>query len=89
MSSLRQRVCLLLEPSGKRDHPVVNVSWDDAGAFCEWASQQTGQTMRLPSEAQWEKAARGTDGRIYPWGDVFDKSKANTSEAGKTGYDPC
>ena len=38
-------------------------------AFCDWASQVTGRNVHLPSEAQWEKAARGTDGRIYPWGD--------------------
>jgi formylglycine-generating enzyme required for sulfatase activity len=56
-------------PQGKDEFPVVNVSWVEAAAFCAWAAQVSGQPVRLPTEAEWEKAARGTDGRTYPWGD--------------------
>jgi formylglycine-generating enzyme required for sulfatase activity len=61
---------------GKEDYPVANVTWDDAKAFCEWDGK------RLPTEAEWERAARGPEGFAFPWGDVFDYNKANTNEHG-------
>ncbi len=53
----------------KADHPVVQVSWDDAVAFCSWLRETTGQAFHLPTEAEWEKVAWGMRARIYPWGD--------------------
>lgn len=75
-------------PAGKANHPVVYVSWDDARAYCHWLSQHTGKHYHLPNEAEWEKAARGRDGRRYPWGDDFDKTKCNTRESGIGGTTP-
>ena len=64
------------------NQPVVGISWYEATAFCRWLSVELGYVVRLPSEAEWEKAARGSDGWIYPWGNVWDVSKANTDESG-------
>jgi len=63
-------------------HPVVGVSWYEALAYCRWLSEATSQEFHLPSEAEWEKAARGEHGREWPWGNEFDPQKANTQEGG-------
>ena len=80
-------------PKGLESHPVVNISWDDAIAYCEWISEMTGKKISLPSEAEWEKAARGPSPsvwgeassrtkHVYPWGNEFDKARCNSKDLG-------
>jgi formylglycine-generating enzyme required for sulfatase activity len=68
-------------PQDKANHPTVYVSWSDAVAFCQWAARTTRKPIRLLTEAEWEKAARGTDGRRYPWGNTWQAGRCNTWEA--------
>jgi formylglycine-generating enzyme required for sulfatase activity len=71
-----------LESQQLADHPATEVSFDDAIAFCAWASVELGRTVRLPRGDEWEAAARGAEATIWPWGDVFDPARCNSVESG-------
>ena len=69
-------------PPGMEGHPVVMVSHGDATAYAAWLGAESGLEWRLPTELEWEKAARGADGRRFPWGDDFDPDLLNSHDAG-------
>ena len=68
---------------GAAAHPAEGLSWADAVAYCRWLSVSSGKIYRLPDEREWEKAARGAQGRRWPWGNEDDVTRANAREAGR------
>ena len=71
-----------LESEQLADHPVTEVSFGDAAAYCAWLSAEIGRAVRLPAGDEWEAAARGLEGRLWPWGDTFDPDACNSVESG-------
>lgn len=72
------------------DFPMIYVRWEDAMAYAAWRSKRDGKPYRLPTTAEWEKAGRGTDGRLFPWGDAFEATycKNRDSKPGRTTVEP-
>lgn len=73
---------------GRANHPVYGVSWQAILLYVEWLSERTGTAFRVPTEPEWERAARGTDARAHPWGEAFSASRCNTREGGIGGTTP-
>lgn len=69
-------------PWDRSNHPVAGISAEHADAYARWLSERTGHPWRLPTEAEWEYAAKGPEGRPYPWEGAFDPEAANTRESG-------
>lgn len=65
-------------PEGRDKHPVCNLNWHNAQAFCDWLARKSGRAVRLPSDAEWTLAAAGPEGRTFPWGEAWDIQKCNS-----------
>ena len=74
-------------PKGLENYPVIGVDWYEAVAYCEWLRENTGRKYSIPNEAQWEKACRGGNKSIYPWGDEFDPKRCNHNQPGLSQVD--
>ena len=71
-----------LEAPELANHPVTDVTFDDAASFCRWAGEELGRPVRLPTGDEWEAAARSRDGRSWPWGRTFDPDRCACAESG-------
>jgi toxoflavin biosynthesis protein ToxD len=69
-------------PRTPADHPVIGVAWEEATAYCRWLGERLGLDVRLPTEDEWERAARGGDGREFPWGQEYRTGLANLVDLG-------
>lgn len=69
-------------PQTQTDHPVVGIAWEAATAYCRWLGERLGLDVRLPTEDEWERAARGDDGREFPWGEEYQTGLANLVDLG-------
>ena len=69
-------------PAGRQQQPVVLVSWDDAATYCRWRGELVGRPRRLPTADEFEKASRGPEGYVYPWGNAWDATKLNSGVDG-------
>lgn len=74
--------------TGRGDHPACGVTWHEATEYCAWRSKRDGVTIRLPEVREWDRAARGADGRRFPWGNSFDWSFTNGARSRRTGPGP-
>ncbi len=81
---IQKRDGTLIAKDGFETHPVTGISWEAANQYCKWLSQIIHENVVLPSEAEWEKAARGEDSRIWPWGNIFESKYCISSESKKT-----
>ena len=82
LAATRRPIAAVHDAGALAEHPATGLSLADAEAFCAWASEELGRRVRLPTGDEWEAAARGADGRPYPWGETFDPERCACAESG-------